>query len=102
MGGEITRSVEMIRIKNIYYMLAYAFSVLNEEGYKNVAAEEFEHVADLFAAILAKGISNQIKRGLGKDYISRTELLHSPTGKIDVSASVKQNTMLKKTAHLRI
>ena len=31
----------MIKIKNIYYMLAYAFSVLNEEGYKKVGAEEF-------------------------------------------------------------
>ena len=77
-------------------MLAYAFSVLHEDSYKNVATEEFEHIADLFAAILAKGISNQIKRGLGREYVSKTDMLSSPTGKIDVSASVKQQTMLKK------
>jgi 5-methylcytosine-specific restriction enzyme subunit McrC len=86
----------MIKIKNIYYMLAYAFSVLNEDGYKKMASEEFEHVADLFAAILEKGISNQIRRGLGKEYISRTDLLRSPRGRIDVSASVKGQTILKK------
>ena len=48
--------VKMIRIQNIYYMLAYAFQVLNEDSYKKVAAEEFEYVSDLFSAILAKGM----------------------------------------------
>jgi len=86
----------MIRVQNIYYMLAYAFSVLNEDSYKNVATEEFEHIGDLFAAILAKGISNQIKRGLGREYVSKTDMVSFPTGKIDVSASVKRQTILKK------
>lgn len=35
----------MIRIQNIYYMLSYAFQVLNEDGYKQVATEEFENAA---------------------------------------------------------
>ena len=55
----------MIRIQNIYYMLSYAFQVLNEQGYKQVATEEFDNVAELCAAILIKGVSLQIKRGLG-------------------------------------
>ena len=37
----------MIRIQNIYYMLSYAFQVLNEQGYKQVATEEFDNVAEL-------------------------------------------------------
>jgi 5-methylcytosine-specific restriction enzyme subunit McrC len=76
----------MIKIQNIYYMLAYAFRVLNEDGYANIATEEFEHIGDLCAAILAKGIANQIKRGLGKKYICQTNALCSPCGKINVSA----------------
>ena len=47
----------MIRIKNIYYMLSYAFQVLNEQGYRNVATEDFNNVAELCAAILARGVS---------------------------------------------
>jgi 5-methylcytosine-specific restriction enzyme subunit McrC len=86
----------MIRIQNIYYMLAYAFQVLNEEGYKKVAAEEFAYASDLFAAILAKGIASQIKRGLSREYVGKTEAISSPAGKINVSASVRQNSMLKK------
>ncbi|MDD2211714.1 MAG: 5-methylcytosine-specific restriction endonuclease system specificity protein McrC [Clostridia bacterium] len=86
----------MIRIQNIYYMLAYAFQVLNKDSYKKVAAVEFEYASDLFSAILAKGIANQIKRGLGREYIEKTEAISSPTGKINVSASIRQQAMLRK------
>ena len=86
----------MIRIQNIYYMLSYAFQVLNEQGYKQVATEEFDNVAELCAAILIKGVSLQIKRGLGKEYVVQSEPLSSLRGKIDISASIKQQSTLKK------
>lgn len=86
----------MIRIQNIYHMLAYAFKVLHQDGYKSVADEEFDNVGDLLAAILAKGIAQQIKRGLGREYISLTEPLSSLTGKVDVTASIKQQTLRRK------
>lgn len=86
----------MIRIQNVYYMLSYAFQVLNEQGYKQVATEEFENVAELCASILIKGLSSQIKRGLGKEYIIQTEALSSIRGKIDISNSLKENSMLRK------
>ena len=50
-------------------MLAYAFQVLNEQGYRKIATEEFENTAELCAAILVKGINKQVKRGLGKEYV---------------------------------
>ena len=49
-----------IFIKNIYYMLAYAFKVLRQKNYEEIEAEEFETIQDLFAAILAKGISQPV------------------------------------------
>lgn len=64
----------MIPVQNVYYMLAYAFQVLNEEGYKDVATEQFNNVAELCAAILTRGVSLQLKRGLGREYISETEV----------------------------
>ncbi len=84
----------MIRIQNIYYMLSYAFQALNEQGYKNVATEDFENVADLCASILIKGVSSQIKRGLGKEYVPKNEALTSLRGKIDITKSVKEMSML--------
>jgi len=86
----------VIPIRNIYYMLSYAFRVLSEQGYKKFATEEFNNVADLCAAILSQGVSNLIKRGLGREYIEQTEPLSSVRGKIDVSASIKDKTLLKK------
>ena len=83
----------MIRIQNIYYMLAYAFQVLDEQGYRNVAIEDFDNTAELCAAILARGISTQIKRGLGKEYIPRTEALSSLRGKIDITESIKTQAL---------
>ena len=86
----------MIPIQNVYYMLSYAFQVLNEQGYKNIATEQFNNTAELMAAILAKGIAVQIKRGLGKEYIPQTEPLSALRGKIDIAESIKTQTMLKK------
>lgn len=46
-----------ILIKNIYYMLSYAFQTLNQENYEDVAVESFDEMYDLLAAILARGIA---------------------------------------------
>ena len=86
----------MIPIQNVYYMLSYAFQVLNEQGYKSLATEEFNNTAELCAAILAKGISNQIKRGLGREYLSQTEPLSTLRGKIDITESIKTQSLLKQ------
>ena len=66
-------------------MLTYAFQVLNEEGYKSVATEPFHNVYELYAAILSKGVATQLKRGLGRQYISETDALTALRGHINVS-----------------
>ncbi|WJQ86456.1 5-methylcytosine-specific restriction endonuclease system specificity protein McrC [Streptococcus parasuis] len=86
----------MIPIKNIYYMLSYSFQVLNEQGYKKVDTEEFHNVADLCASVLIKGVTVQLKKGLGREYIQEDDVLSSLRGKIDITASIKSRTMLKK------
>ncbi len=65
-------------------------------GYKNIATEDFENTAELCAAILARGISTQIKRGLGKEYIPRAEALSSLRGKIDISDTIKTQALQRK------
>ena len=86
----------MIPVQNIYYMLSYAFQVLNEQGYKDIATEQFDNVAELCAAILSKGVAVQLKRGLGKEYIPQTETLSSLRGKVDITESIKTQTLLRK------
>ena len=37
----------MIPIRNTYYMLAYAFQVLRQQGYRDIVTEEFASTAEL-------------------------------------------------------
>ena len=77
-------------------MLSYAFQVLSEQGYKSIETEQFDNVAELCAAILSKGVSLQLKRGLGREYIEDTESLSSVRGRIEISESIKTRSLLKR------
>ena len=85
----------MISIKNLYYMLSYAFQMLNEQGYKKLATEDFDNAGDLCAAILIRGISYQLKRGLGREYISETDTISAIRGKIEITESIKKQSMIR-------
>ncbi|WP_416876574.1 5-methylcytosine restriction system specificity protein McrC, partial [Kitasatospora sp. SC0581] len=63
-------------------MLSYAFRVLKLSNYDEMASEKFEHIQDLFAAILAKGIARQLKQGLYKEYVSHYDNLSVLRGKL--------------------
>lgn len=77
-------------------MLSYAFYALNDDKYKKVETEEFENTAELFAEILAIGVSKQIKQGLVKDYIDVSETTSSIRGKIEITDSINSQSFLKK------
>lgn len=81
----------MIKIKNIYYMLAYAYRTLASKEICEYETEEFEYIEDLFSLVLANGIYHQIKLGIGRSYIVKKELLSAPKGKIIVSELMKRS-----------
>lgn len=84
-----------ILIKNVYYMLAYAFKVLRQKSYENIATEEFDGIQDLFALILAKGIAQQLKQGLHKEYVTRNEDLSVMRGKLDIQGTISNRIQRK-------
>ncbi|PNZ66493.1 5-methylcytosine-specific restriction endonuclease system specificity protein McrC [Staphylococcus croceilyticus] len=86
----------MIKIQNIYYMLSYAFTILNKKGYQKLATEEFENIADLYAAILIKGVSTQLKPGLHHEYVEYNDSLKVIRGKINVTQSIQNLDMMNK------
>ncbi len=88
----------MIPVRNVYYMLAYAFRALSERGWDSFDAEEFDNADDLCAAILCHGIGLQLKRGLRQEYIDRTESLPSPRGKIELSQSLRTRALMRHQA----
>ena len=78
-----------ILIKNIYYMLSYAFQTLNQGEYESIGTEKFDKLHNLFAAILSKGIGRQIKQGLYREYHLLSEDLPTLRGKIDMQATAR-------------
>ena len=87
--------MDNIKVKNIYYMLSYAFQTLHEEGFKKIATEEFDNIYDLFAAILIQGVKAQVKRGLNRDYIEEQEALAGLRGQVSIAQTIKQKTQLQ-------
>lgn len=77
-----------ILIRNIYYMLAYAFQDLRQNNYAEIEGEAFDDIYDLFAEIIARGISYQLKQGLYRQYVAKNESMQTVRGKIDINGTI--------------
>ncbi len=78
-----------IPIKNIYYMLSYAFQSLQDQGYKRLETEEFNNMGELCAAIICMGTEKLIKRGVYKEYVPVEESMYAVKGRINVAETLK-------------
>ena len=85
-----------IYIKNIYYMLSYAFQILKQSNYDEVASEKFDNAQDFFAAILSKGIGQQLKQGLYREYVTKNENLSVMRGKLDMPNTIRNRIQRKQ------
>ena len=84
-----------IAIRNIYVMMAYAFGAMRNEGSDRIAAESFDHLHDLLAEILVRGVGSQVKRGLHHDYRRIREELATVRGRIDVKGTVATRSAVR-------
>ena len=75
-----------IPIKNIYYMLSYAWNIWNiiDDDKKEIFGnEEFDNIYNVMAYILNMFLDKLIKRGFYKGYITLEEDLSILKGKIN-------------------
>ncbi|SIT72429.1 5-methylcytosine-specific restriction endonuclease system specificity protein McrC [Microbacterium sp. RU33B] len=84
-----------IAIRNVYVMLAYAFRGMHSDGTDRIAAERFDHLQDLLAEILVRGVGKQVKRGLHRDYLERSDALATVRGRIDITRTIATRSMTK-------
>src|SRR5690554_4891204 len=82
-------------IKNIYYMLSYAFNELKQTNYEVNAVQEFENIHNLLAAILAKCIGQQLKQWLYREYLNCLDDLEMMRGKINMPGTIKKKISRK-------
>lgn len=86
--------MQQIPIQNIYYLLCYAWNKLEESDIVDVKAISTTELIDLFAKILINCTAHLLKRGLDRYYIENEYTLNGVKGKLNFSASVKQNTFI--------
>ena len=78
-----------IPIKNLYYLLCYAWGLADQCEKIKVDAEACSTYPDLFAKLLVTGCSILFKRGLYHEYVARQESILGIKGKWNISESLK-------------
>ena len=76
-----------IPIRNIYFLLCYAWNRLEEGEITNVSGIDSSELADLFATVLISGVRHLLRRGLGRGYESFEEDLTTLRGRVMVAES---------------
>lgn len=74
--------MQKIPIKNLFYILCYAWGLAEQKDRIKVDAENCATYEDLFAKLLTIGCSILLRRGLSKDYLPKTEDVKGVKGKI--------------------
>lgn len=85
-----------IPIRNIYYMLCYAWGILGLNAERHCGSEMFDEIYNLMARILEDSVSRLLKRGFYREYVTSEEALSMPRGKFEMKPTVQQLTMLKR------
>ncbi len=92
------RADNVVVVKNIFYMMAYAFRALDVSDFRKLQSEPFEGMLDLLAAILVAGIDAQRRRGFEREYSSREEDVQQFRGRVDLRKTWKLRSRHKQSA----
>ena len=87
-----------IPVRNVYYLLCYAWNQLDEGEIVNVGTDDSQEMADLFARVLISGTNHLLRRGLERGYESQQEDLSTLRGKILVANSARRMLMTQGRA----
>ena len=83
-----------IPIANIYYLLCYAWDVLEEkETLVDVDALHSTDILDLFARVLVNGTRRLLRRGLDRGYLPREDEIPGVRGKLLVTQTLRRNLL---------
>jgi 5-methylcytosine-specific restriction enzyme subunit McrC len=80
----------MIPIKNLFFILCYAWGRLDEGELVSASLDEVKTPQDLLARILINGSNRILKDGLDRGYLEFAEESSSLRGKIDFSTSISR------------
>lgn len=78
-------------------MLAYAYKYvkLTDNNVTSIDPEKFENIRELMTELLIMGVSRQMKKGLLRDYESRTEEMTAVRGRISMGETVNRRSLTR-------
>lgn len=80
---------ETVLVRNVFYLMSYAFRTLDVKDYERIGSEEFRGMDDLLAAILLIGVETQRRRGFERDYKTVREEGWRIKGRVDIRQTMK-------------
>lgn len=90
-----------VPIKNIYYLLSYAWDKLEEASLANAGISDFKEVVNLLGKVLANGCGYLFKKGLYRNYHEVEEEIPGIRGRLLINKSVKDISFQNKKAWCR-
>lgn len=88
-----------IPIRNIWYMLMYAWNEPPSTPYwKMVDSEESPTLDALLASVLARTLQQRLRIGLGCGYCAEQQMLRGIRGRIDLTGSIKRFAFERRQA----
>ncbi|MDK0563807.1 hypothetical protein P5E48_07465 [Clostridium perfringens] len=88
--------ISKIPIKNIYYMLCYAWEMVDKAEEVSVGNEDFDNIYNLLCKMYIKEMDSLTRRGFNKYYLRNEDELSSLRGKINVSTSIKGQALFSR------
>lgn len=86
-----------IPLKNIYFILSYAWKYFRPSDFKKLDTKDFRNETEFFAELFVIILAKYLKRGLHQDYILRRNSIQTIKGKVDFNNSMKLKSLgLKK------
>lgn len=87
--------ITIIPIKNIYYLLSYAWNKLEESELVDVSAENESDLLNLLGRVLLNGTKTLLKRGIDRQYLTENEIYQGIKGKVNITDSLRKNLFSK-------
>ncbi len=87
---------QVIPIKNLFYMLCYAWNVLPVKDIIKVSNDDFGDAYNLLGKVFSLGVAKVVKAGFHRSYVEEQDELSSIRGKVNIQASISTLSFQRK------
>src|SRR4051812_811942 len=97
----MTAVISTIPVRNIYYLLCYAWNSLEEGDPAGVQHDSAKSLIELLGRVLVSGITQLLKRGLHRTYVDRTDVVSGVRGQLQLSETMRRQLHLRAQTSCR-